>query len=206
MPNIAFPTFSYELLLWEKGVTLVAGIDEVGRGAFAGPVVTAAVILPPDFPQSLGIHDSKLLSAQKRESLVDTIKEKALSYAITEVCIPCINELGIGKATQKCFFSTISSLSTKPTHILSDAFYISGIEKTKQTPIIKGDQKSLSIAAASILAKVYRDSLMCELAKSYPQYGFERNAGYGTLSHRVAIKQFGLSDVHRSSFSLIKYT
>ncbi len=206
MPKIAFPTFSYEISLWEKGVSLIAGIDEVGRGAFAGPVVSAAVILPPDFPQNLGIHDSKLLSAQKRQSLVAVIKEKAISYSITEVCVLCINEMGIGKATQKCFFSTLSSLPTKPLHILSDAFYISGIKKTKQTPIIKGDQKSLSIASASILAKVYRDSLMTELAKTYPPYGFEKNAGYGTLSHRVAIKQFGLSDVHRSSFSLTKYT
>lgn len=203
--NIPFPTFAEEETLWHKGIKHIAGVDEVGRGAFAGPVVTAAVILPPDFPRNLGIHDSKLLKKEKREELSEIIKQKALAYAITEVCVDCINNDGIGKSTQKSFVNSIVSLIVNPDFILVDAFYIQDIDKNIQKPIIKGDQKSLSIAAASIIAKVYRDNLMDELHKKYPEYNFSLNKGYGTLLHRNAIKTYGLSAIHRTSFNLGKY-
>jgi ribonuclease HII len=191
--RIPYPTFIEEQILWKSGVTHIAGVDEVGRGAFAGPVVTAAVLLRPDFPLTLGVHDSKLL------------KQNALSYFIDEVCVDCINKEGIGKSTQKSFSNSISNLSLQPEFILVDAFYIDSIDKTIQKPIIKGDQISLSIAAASILAKVYRDHLMEKLGETYPQYSFAINKGYGTSAHRAALKEFGLTNLHRTSFSLEKY-
>jgi ribonuclease HII len=203
--RIPYPTFIEEQILWKSGVTHIAGVDEVGRGAFAGPVVTAAVLLRPDFPLTLGVHDSKLLKPDKRETLAEYIKQNALSYFIDEVCVDCINKEGIGKSTQKSFSNSISNLSLQPEFILVDAFYIDSIDKTIQKPIIKGDQISLSIAAASILAKVYRDHLMEKLGETYPQYSFAINKGYGTSAHRAALKEFGLTNLHRTSFSLEKY-
>ena len=196
---IPFPTFSYETPLWQQGLTRIIGMDEVGRGAFAGPVVSAGVILPPDFPLDIGIHDSKLLKKDKREYLAEIIKEKALAFTIQEVSVETINQMGIGKAAQQSFFQCILALPLWD-HILMDAFYVDQIDKTKQTPIIKGDQKSLSIAAASIIAKVYRDNLMKQLAKEFAEYGFETHVGYGTKSHREAIKKYGISTVHRLAF------
>lgn len=203
--KIPYPTFAEELLLWNKGIKHIAGVDEVGRGAFAGPVVTAAVILPPHFPVTLGIHDSKLLTKEKRNEFSDSIKKQAIAYSITEVCVECINKEGIGKATQKSFVNTIVNLIVKPEYILMDAFYISDLDKSIQKPIIKGDQISLSIAAASIIAKVYRDTLMEKEGVNYPEYGFEMHKGYGTAFHREKIKEFGLTKLHRTSFSLNKY-
>lgn len=201
---LPFPTFDYEQIHWKNGLLRVAGIDEVGRGAFAGPVVSAAVILSPNFPKDIGIHDSKLLKKEKREYLAEIIKEKAQAYAIAEIPVETINLVGVGKAAQQSFANCVQALSVWD-HILMDAFYIDTIEKAKQTPIIKGDQKSLSIAAASIIAKVYRDDLMRKLADEFPVYGFETHVGYGTKYHREAIKRFGLSPLHRTSFSLGKY-
>lgn len=194
-----FPTFDYEQIHWNNGLTRIAGIDEVGRGAFAGPVVSAAVVLSPDFPLDIGIHDSKLLKKEKREYLAEIIKEKALAYTISEIPVETINLIGVGKAAQQSFVECVQTLSSWD-HILMDAFYIDMIDKAKQTPIIKGDQKSLSIAAASIIAKVYRDDLMKKLAEEFPEYGFETHVGYGTSKHREAIKQFGLSEHHRVMF------
>lgn len=204
--NIPFPTFTEEQHFWNTGKKHIAGVDEVGRGAFAGPVVTAAVILPTTFPQTLGIHDSKLLKVEQREILATIIKENAIAYSINEVCVECINKEGIGKTTQKSFVNSIANLIVKPDVIFVDAFYIEHLDKSIQKPIIKGDQLSLSIAAASIIAKVHRDALMEKLGNDHPQYGFETHKGYGTLSHRAAIKQFGLTKLHRTSFSLEKYT
>lgn len=196
---LPFPTFSYESTLWSQGLTHIVGVDEVGRGAFAGPVVSAAVILPPEFPVDLGIHDSKLLKKEKREYLAEIIKEKAVACTIQEVSVEVINKIGVGKATQQSFTNCMQALAIWD-HILMDAFYIDTIEKTKQTPIIKGDQKSLSIAAASIIAKVYRDNLMRNLAEEFPEYGFEKHVGYGTKMHREAIKTYGISQIHRVAF------
>jgi len=162
--------------------------------------------LPKIFDQTLGIHDSKLLSPKIRERLSGIIKKRAIYCSIAEISVEIINEEGIGKATQRAFKKALDGLPIIPHHILIDAYYIENIEKQKQTPIIKGDQKSISIAAASIIAKVYRDALMCSLHKLYANYGFFTNKGYGTKKHQEAIKQFGLCPLHRSSFNLLKYT
>lgn len=200
------PTNEYELALWNRDIDHVAGVDEVGRGCFAGPVVAAAVILPRGFENVCGIDDSKRLSPKRREELAIYIKEKAVTYAIAEISVPVINAMGIGKATQLAFSQAIKNLVSPPQHILMDAFLIQSIAPSVQTPIIHGDRKSVTIAAASIIAKVYRDTLMQELHTAYTHYDFMTNKGYGTKAHRLAITQHGLSPVHRTSFNLVKYT
>ncbi len=199
------PTFDEENLFWEKGLKYIAGIDEVGRGCFAGPVVAAAVILPSDFNATDEINDSKLLSPEKREKLAPIIKKYCVSYSIAEISIEIINEVGIGKATQKAFYQAVYTLTVKPEHLFIDAFYIDNLDRKNQKPIIHGDRKSISIAAASIIAKVYRDALMRKMHEKYPQYDFYQNKGYGTKKHREAIKKFGLCDLHRKSFDLTSY-
>lgn len=201
-----YPTFQEEQLLWNKGLNFVAGVDEVGRGCFAGPVVTAAVILPQDFISSVPVNDSKKLSPKIRAELAEVIKERAISFAISEVSVGVINQIGIGKATQIGFVQAIKQLSKNPDHILIDAFYIDGLPKGNQKPIIHGDGISISIAAASIIAKVYRDELMEKLHEQYEAYDFATNKGYGTKKHREAIKQYGLCNLHRTSFNLSKFT
>lgn len=203
--KLPLPTFSYEENLWNQGLQYVAGVDEVGRGAFAGPVVAAAVIFHPDVRLPLGITDSKLLTAEKRSYFAHIIQETALSYAIVEVSVDVINSIGVGKAAQQAFHEAVFSLTQVPEHILIDAFYIQSIDKNMQTPIIKGDQLSLSIAAASIIAKVYRDELMTLLSEEHPEFFFEENKGYGTKSHREKISQKGLCPQHRTSFNLDKF-
>lgn len=200
-----FPTLNYEQQLWGSGHNLVCGIDEVGRGSFAGPVVVGAVIFPKDCPIIEGLTDSKLLSPKKREKFESRIKDQALCWAVAEVSVVVINKVGIGKATQLAFRKVVKNLEESPDFILMDAFYIKHLDRKKQLPIIKGDQKSLSIAAASVLAKVYRDNLMVKLHKIYPQYGFDKHKGYGTKDHREAIAKHGLSKIHRTSFSLQKF-
>ena len=200
------PTFKYEQQLWSQGLKFVCGVDEVGRGCFAGPVVTAAVIFSPDVKLPDGINDSKLLSAKKRLELDKQIKELALAWVIDTVEVPVINQLGIGKATQQSFNNCIAKLSVQADFILIDAFLIAGIDKDKQQAIVHGDQLSLSIAAASIIAKVYRDQLMEQLDAKYPGYDFKQHKGYGTLKHRQAIKELGFCDLHRTSFDLTKFS
>ncbi|OGE27045.1 ribonuclease HII [Candidatus Daviesbacteria bacterium RIFCSPLOWO2_02_FULL_40_8] len=202
---IKTPTLSEERHLWRQGYKLVCGVDEVGRGSFAGPVVTAAVIFQPEVVLPAGINDSKLLSAKKRLELDSQIKQLALAWFIDLVDVPVINELGIGQATQLSFINCVQGLKVQPDFILIDGLYISGIDKIKQKAIIHGDQLSLSIAAASIIAKVYRDRLMEDLAKQHPEFGWDKNKGYGTRAHREAMKQYGLSKQHRRSFSLEKF-
>lgn len=199
------PTFMYEQALWNQGLEFVAGVDEVGRGAFAGPVVTAAVIFSPNTVLPAGITDSKLLSPQKREYFAQVIEEKALAYCISEISVEIINQIGVGLATQQAFTNCVTNLSTLPEHILVDAFYIQSLDRQIQTPIIKGDQKSISIAAASIIAKVYRDELMRKLSDEFDLYDFKRNKGYGTKSHREMITTHGLCPHHRTSFNLQKF-
>jgi ribonuclease HII len=199
------PTFEHELLLWEQGLKHIAGVDEVGRGCFAGPVVAAAVILPSNFTATDEINDSKKLSAKKRKELEAIIKKHALSYSIAEVSVEVINKIGVGKATQQAFVNAINGLRTTPDHILIDAFYINAINRSIQKPIVHGDAISISIAAASIIAKVYRDELMEKLHEQYSSYDFFTNKGYGTKKHQEAIRLHGLSDLHRSSFNLRKF-
>lgn len=199
------PTFMHEEALWNKGCNYVAGVDEVGRGCFAGPVVAAAVILPPNFHAVDGINDSKLLTPKKRQKLAAIIKEHALAFSIAEMPVSVINEIGVGKAAQAAFAKAIQNLKHAPEHILVDAFRIAAIDSKIQTPIIHGDRISITIAAASIIAKVYRDTLMEKLHVKYMHYDFFSNKGYGTKKHREAIGKFGLSDMHRTSFDLSRF-
>lgn len=199
------PTFEEENILWKRGIRYIAGVDEVGRGCFAGPVVAAVIILPRNFSVTDEINDSKLLSAKKREELSPIIKKYSLAYSIAEISLDVINEFGIGKATQKAFHRAVTTLTIKPEYIFIDAFYIDNLDRKNQKPIVHGDRKSISIAAASIIAKVYRDGLMRNMHEAYPNYDFYNNKGYGTKKHREAIKKFGLSEMHRKSFDLACY-
>ncbi len=183
---------------YEKGYEYIAGIDEVGRGPLAGPVVTCAIILKKGFLPE-GINDSKKLSPEKRESLYNIILENAISYSIGIISPLEIDEINILQATYKAMRNAINSLSVKPSFILADAVTIPEIEIPQQG-IIKGDQKSISIAAASIIAKVTRDNLMKEYAKVYEGYGFEKNMGYGTEEHIKALKEIGPCPIHRKTF------
>lgn len=205
----SLPSFEYEQLLWQQGYTAIAGIDEVGRGAFAGPVVVAAVIFPPRIlfhdPLLGQINDSKKISASKRSLIAKAIRENAACYAIAEGSLQTINHIGIGKATQQAFLKVTNMLCHPPDYFLIDAFYIENLDKQKQQPIIHGDSLSISIAAASILAKVYRDELMRSFQNDYKEYDFATNKGYGTLKHRQQIAKSGLTPMHRTSFHLEKF-
>jgi ribonuclease HII len=196
------PTLDEENYLRNKGYKYIAGVDEVGRGCFAGPVVAAAVILPFEFNATNEINDSKLLKPNKRKLLAKIIEKYALSYSVAEISVAVIDQIGIVNATQKAFYLAIKTLYKTPDFILIDAFYIDNLDKNSQKAIIHGDGKSISIAAASIIAKVYRDELMEKLHSKYPQYDFRQNKGYGTKKHRDAIKEHGLCDLHRKSFNL----
>jgi len=199
------PTLEFETQLWKKGYLYVCGIDEVGRGCFAGPVVVGAVIFPKNFIFIEGVADSKLLKPRHRERLVQEIKKQSESWAIAEIGVSVINKVGIGKATQMAFRKVVKLLDKKADFILMDAFYIKHLNRKKQKAIIKGDQICFSISAASIIAKVYRDKLMKDLAKKYPKYGFSKHKGYGTKQHQEAIRKYGLTRIHRKSFNLTKY-
>ena len=178
--------------------TYIAGIDEVGRGPLAGPVVTCAVILPKDC-DILYINDSKKLSAAKREELYDEIMEKAVAVGIGMVGPERIDEINILQATYEAMRQAISKLDPQPDVLLNDAVTIPGVN-IKQVPIIKGDAKSISIGAASIIAKVTRDRMMEEYDHIFPEYGFASNKGYGSAEHIAAIKQYGPTPIHRRSF------
>ena len=199
------PTFQKEQSLWAKGFKYIAGVDEVGRGCFAGPVVAAAVILPSSFSQTKRIRDSKLLPAKIREELAEVIMHEANAYAIAEISVNVINKIGIGKATQQAFRQSVKKLSIKPDFVLIDAFYIKHMKRNSQEPIVHGDALCMSIAAASIIAKVYRDAIMRKIHSSYEAYDFATNKGYGTKKHQEAIRKFGLTPLHRTSFDLRKF-
>lgn len=198
-------TLDIENSLWNKGYKVICGVDEVGRGCFAGPVVVGAVVFPPNCTLISGVADSKLLSAKKREELNKKIKELALCWAIAEVEVEIINEVGIGKATQLAFLKAVQLLSIPADFVIIDAFQIQNYDLKKQMAVKGGDRLSASIAAASIIAKVYRDDLMTKLDSNYPGYGFASHKGYGTKFHQDAIKQKGLSEIHRTSFDLSKF-
>ena len=191
----------YDLGAYERQYSdhlYICGIDEVGRGPFAGPVVAGAVILPRDC-DILYINDSKKLSEKVRERLYDEIKEKAVSAAVGIVEPSRIDEINILQATYEAMRIAISKLDPVPDLLLNDAVTIPGVD-IKQVPIIKGDAKSISIGAASIFAKVTRDRLMLEYDKQYPEYGFAKNVGYGTAEHIAALKKYGPTPIHRRSF------
>lgn len=176
----------------------ICGIDEVGRGPLAGPVVAGAVILPKDC-KLLYLNDSKQLSAKKREELYPQIMETAVAVGIGYASPERIDEINILQATYEAMRQAIQNLSVKPDILLNDAVTIPGVEM-KQVPIIKGDAKSISIAAASIVAKVTRDRLMVQYDELYPEYGFASNVGYGAAKHIEALKKYGPTPIHRKSF------
>ena len=176
----------------------ICGIDEAGRGPLAGPVVAASVILPKDC-DILYINDSKQLSQKKRDELFDIIKEKAVSYGVGIVGSERIDEINILNATYEAMRDAIDNMKVKPDILLNDAVTIKGVN-IKQVPIIKGDAKSISIAAASIIAKVTRDRIMEEYDKIYPEYGFAKHKGYGCKTHIYTIKEIGPCPIHRKSF------
>ena len=188
---------TYEIECIQKGYKFICGIDEVGRGPLAGPVVTCACIMDlTDLVE--GVDDSKKLTEKKREKLFEEIKSKAICYSICEIDHEEIDKINILNATKKCMLNCINSLEIKPDILLIDAVKLD--TDIEQLNIIKGDAKSYSIGCASILAKVYRDRLMKEYAKEFPMYAFDKNAGYGTKVHREAIMEYGPCKIHRKTF------
>ncbi|MBQ5954140.1 MAG: ribonuclease HII [Lachnospiraceae bacterium] len=191
----------YALMRYEREYEaegLIAGIDEAGRGPLAGPVVAAAVILYPG-AEILGINDSKKLSEKAREALYPEILERSMAVGIGIVSAGRIDEINILQATYEAMRKAVSQLCFQPDVLLVDAVTIPGIG-IRQVPIIKGDAKSLSIGAASIIAKVTRDRMMRELDEVYPEYGFAAHKGYGTAAHIAALKEYGPCPIHRTSF------
>ena len=181
-----------------EGYKAIAGIDEAGRGPLAGPVVAACCILDPDRP-ILGLDDSKKLSAKKRDLLFDEIKEKALAYAVVRVEADVIDEINILNATNQAMRQCVADIAVKPDILLIDAVNLDGTG-LPVVPIIKGDAKSNSIAAASVLAKVTRDRIMEDYDKEYPGYGFAKHKGYGTADHYAGIRAQGMCPIHRRTF------
>lgn len=188
---------NYEKKLYKKGINLIGGIDEVGRGPLVGPVVAACVILPKNFYHE-DIKDSKKISEKKRERLYDLIMENALSIGIGVIDSQRIDEINIYEATKEAMILAVNNMKIKPEYLLIDAMKLN-IDIPYEA-IIKGDAKSESIAAASIIAKVTRDRMLIELDKEYPMYGFKKNKGYGTKEHLEAIKKYGVINSHRRSF------
>ena len=192
----------YGLMRYERqyeGEGLIAGVDEAGRGPLAGPVVAAAVILYPG-AEILGINDSKQLSEKKREALYPEIIEKSMAVGVGIVGPGRIDEINILQATYEAMRKAVGTLCFQPDLLLVDAVTIPGLDGIRQVPIIKGDAKSLSIGAASIVAKVTRDRIMREMDGIYPEYGFAGHKGYGTAAHVEALKTYGPCPIHRRSF------
>ena len=181
---------------------IIAGCDEAGRGCLAGPVVAAAVILPKDFHNDI-LNDSKMLSKKKRDLLRPLIEHKALSFAVGMVSVNRIDKINILNASFLAMHKAINNLTLKPEILLIDGNRFNPYDYIQHKCIIKGDQKFFSIAAASVLAKTYRDDIMQELDVKYPKYSWKNNKGYPTREHRIAIKTHGLSQYHRRSFRLL---
>lgn len=203
----SFPDLSFEHRLWQAGIDLIAGVDEAGRGAWAGPVTAAAVILPAlDHCDALFsyVRDSKQLSAAHRRALEPVIQCHALTWGVGFATNQEIDQVGILPATRLAMHRAIKSLRPAPQHLLLDALFLPE-DCTPQTALIKGDQRSLSIAAASILAKTARDRFMEELGAGETRYAFERNKGYGTRVHQAALALHGPCPVHRFSFAPVKH-
>ena len=201
------PTLKYELDLWHQGYCAVAGLDEAGRGPLAGPLVAAAVILPPSFRANTlpgQIRDSKTLSAKQRETAAQRIYDVASAVGVGRVENTEIDELGITKSGQLAFQRALSKLVVKPDFYLVDAFMINDVDPNKQRAVIKGDQKIFTVVAASIIAKTARYKIMGEYSKEFPGYGFEKHKGYCTHDHLVAIQKLGPCPIHRLSFRPLK--
>lgn len=200
------PSLELEQEFLARGYRLIAGVDEAGRGAWAGPVIAAAVILPLDKPQVLkelaeaGVDDSKTLTPRQRERLYRLIREKAVAVGMGGVSARFIDRDGILKATRKAMQRAISILPAPPEALLIDAVDLSSLVSLPQRFLPFGDSRSLSIAAASIIAKVSRDSFMAQLDLLYPGYDFARHKGYGTRRHREALERIGACELHRKSF------
>lgn len=196
----------FENELRNSDIEIIGGVDEVGRGPLAGPVVTCCIVLPEDF-SILGVDDSKKVSEKKREELYGLILENSVAYGIGIIDNLVIDEINILEATKKAMKMAIENANImlkekglkKIEHLLIDAVKLTDVE-TPQTSIIKGDAKSVSIAAASIVAKVTRDRMMVEYSRTYPYYGFESNKGYGTKAHYEGISEHGITPIHRKSF------
>ncbi|MBN8207459.1 ribonuclease HII [Bacillus sp. NTK071] len=184
-----------------EGYQSIAGVDEVGRGPLAGPVVASAVILNPDAP-ILGLQDSKKLSTSKLHELFEEINEYALAIGVGVISPAEIDELNIYQATKQAMQKAVKALNVQADLLLVDAMQLP--IQIKQESLIKGDTRSVSIAAASIVAKVTRDRMMTELAEKYPQYGFNRHVGYGTKEHLAALEEHGVTEVHRKSFAPVR--
>lgn len=197
-----FPDLTFEIDLWNQGLQLVAGIDEAGRGALAGPVTAATVILP--FDEKLctelnGVRDSKMMTPGSRERWAKRVREIAVDYGIGSATNQEIDSLGIIPATHIAVKRSLAQMKLTPEHLLTDYLLLKQLV-IPQTPLIKGDARCLSIAAASILAKTSRDEYMRSMERDYPGYGFGQHKGYGTQAHRYALKKLGASPIHRLSF------
>lgn len=195
-----YDLLAYENELYKDGITLIAGTDEVGRGPLCGPVVAAAAILPVGYKLE-GLNDSKKISEKKREKLFDILINDCVSYGIGIVSPERIDEINILEASKEAMKIAISKLDKKPEHVLIDAVKLD--IDIPSTPIIKGDAKSASIAAASIIAKVTRDRMMIELDGDYPEYGYAKHKGYPTKAHIEAVKKYGVKDFYRKTFAPI---
>lgn len=193
--------YKYEKELIKNGITLIAGVDEVGRGPLVGPVVTACVVLPLSFELD-GLTDSKKLSEKRRNELFVKIKEQALGIGIGIVDEKTIDEINIYEATKKAMKLAIENCPVKPEHVLIDAMPLD--LEIPNTSIIKGDLKSITISAASVIAKVTRDKMMYELDEKYPMYDFKSNKGYPTKKHLKAIEEYGILKEHRRSYGPVK--
>lgn len=200
------PDFSFEAVLWEQGIRYIAGIDEVGRGALAGPVAAAAVVLPAGAATAaaaalIGIKDSKQLTAEQRVKWSASIRKIAVAWEVGLASNGEIDAMGIVPATQLAMRRAINRLRVRVEYILIDYIHLPEIA-IPQESLVKGDERSISIASASIVAKVARDAILCDLDTRYPGYGFAQNKGYGTQVHRIALSEQGLSPVHRRCFQV----
>ncbi|MCL4367265.1 ribonuclease HII [Patescibacteria group bacterium] len=202
---MVWPSLAEENKLFSKGYQLVCGLDEVGRGCFAGPVVVGAVVINSKVVFPTGVADSKMVKTEMRVVLAQQIKQVALDWAVGVISVQEINKHGIGTATQMAFRKALKNLKLKPDYCLIDAFSIKHLNHNKQLAVPQGDSLCSSIAAASIVAKVYRDDLMEKLHLQYPEYGFAQHKGYGTKQHQTALKKYGLCKIHRLSFNLERF-
>ena len=205
-PKKVYPSLTEERKLWRAGFVRVAGLDEAGRGALAGPVVAGAVILPVNSKQEglwAEVQDSKLLSPPRREELAARIQAQAAAWSLGEASAAEIDASGIAPATRLAMRRAVQALSPPPDHLLIDWVQLKSLNLPQQS-FTKGDLHIVSIAAASILAKVHRDRLLCQLHENYPAYGFHSHKGYAVPSHLAAIERFGPCPAHRRSFAPIR--
>ena len=193
----------YERELYKNNITLIAGVDEAGRGPLVGPVVAAAVILPQNYHLE-GLNDSKQLTEKKREYYYQILQKEALSIGVGIVSAKEIDEINILEASRKAMYIAIDNLAITPEYILSDAMSLNDIDIPSR-PIIHGDALSLSIAAASVIAKVTRDHIMYELDQKYPEYNYKKNKGYPTKEHLELIKKYGITNEYRMTFKPVKF-